>query len=361
MKEFLPRQDREYLMRRIGDISQICGAKRYILSDGRAHGVEAVDLKTGGGFDFTVLPGRGMDIAWAQFRGVPVGYISKTGIVGPSYYEPDGMGWLRSFFGGLLTTCGLSNVGPPCTDSDPVVGEVRHGLHGRISHTAARNVCVEQEWSDTGLIMCVSGNLRETSFHGENLLLSRKVTTRMGDKSLRVEDTVTNEGFVPTPLTILYHINIGYPVLDEGSRLVCATKSIKPNDDHSRLHAGTFNLMQAPSPGERERLYFVDLNAEPDGHAGVALVNDKLELGVYLDLDGTNLPCFTVWQQFAEAEYVVGLEPGNCIPLGRTELRDRGLLPSLDPGQQAVFSIEIGVLSGYGEIAAYERKVSELS
>ena len=103
MKPFPIPPDRTHLMQRMGDISQLAGLKRHELADGKARGVEAVDFWTGSGFTFTVLPGRGMDIAWAAYKGVPVGYISKTGITSPAYYESEGFRWLRNFFGGLLT------------------------------------------------------------------------------------------------------------------------------------------------------------------------------------------------------------------------------------------------------------------
>ena len=71
------------LMKRIGDISQIAGAKLYELKSGRAKGVTAIDVKTGSGFSFTVLPDRAMDIAWAEYKGIPLSFISKTGVCSP--------------------------------------------------------------------------------------------------------------------------------------------------------------------------------------------------------------------------------------------------------------------------------------
>ena len=116
MKDFILRNDPQYLAERMGDLSQIAGVKRYTLAEGKAAGVEAVDVETGGGLCYTVLPGRGMDIARLTYKGVPVSFMSKTRVVGPQYYEPEGFNWMRSFFGGMLTTCGLSNAGIPCED-----------------------------------------------------------------------------------------------------------------------------------------------------------------------------------------------------------------------------------------------------
>jgi hypothetical protein len=52
----------------IGDPAQVAGATPFVLSDGKAEGVKGIRVDTGGGLAFTVLPGRGMDIAEASFR-----------------------------------------------------------------------------------------------------------------------------------------------------------------------------------------------------------------------------------------------------------------------------------------------------
>ena len=48
-----------------------------------------------------------------------VGQLSQVGIEGPWYREPAGLGWLRSFGGGLLVTGGLDHVMSPETADPP--------------------------------------------------------------------------------------------------------------------------------------------------------------------------------------------------------------------------------------------------
>jgi len=344
MKEFQFPRDRQFLLQRMGDISQLAGTKRYALTSGKAQGVEAVDIKTGSGFAFTVLPGRGMDIAWADYKGVPVSYISKTGIVAPAYYESEGMEWLRSFFAGLLTTCGLSNVGGPCTEDDRVLGRRKYGLHGRISNMAAEQVGVREEWLDDELVMTVSGTLREACLHGENLTLRRTITARLGEDCLRIHDVVENEGFTAQPLMLLYHINLGYPILDDGSRFVCHSREIHPLTDLAREELELFSGMSSPEVGALERVYFHTPRTDSAGEATVALVNDRMELGVYVRFNTFQLPKLTQWKQLGAAEYVLGIEPGNCNPIGRNEQRKRGDLETIQPGEQRTFEVEIGIL-----------------
>jgi hypothetical protein len=52
---------RSDLLSLIGDPHQIAGARPFVYMDGKAEGVRGISVNTGGGLQFTVLPGRGMD------------------------------------------------------------------------------------------------------------------------------------------------------------------------------------------------------------------------------------------------------------------------------------------------------------
>ena len=95
---------RRELMERVGDISQLGGIRNLTLNDGNENGVRAVEVRSGTGFRFVVLPDRGMDISEADHAGRSLCWRSSTGDVAPAFFEPTGRGWLRGFFGGLLTT-----------------------------------------------------------------------------------------------------------------------------------------------------------------------------------------------------------------------------------------------------------------
>ena len=350
------KKGKSFLMKRTGDISQFAGAKRYVLADGRAKGVEAVDIKTGTGFCFTILPDRGMDIAWTSYRGMPISYITKTGIVGPAYYEPGGLNWLRGFFAGMLTTCGLSNVGPSCRAEHRSLESEELGLHGRISYTPAENVCVQQKWEDGLFCMTVSGQMREGILHGEALYLTRTITAYLGQNKIHIHDVVTNENVRPQPLMILYHLNIGYPVLSANSRLLLnpekttqAVLGAETREDYDKL--------QEPDADFLERLYFHDVIADKDGDVNAAMINDERQLGVYFKYKKSHLPKLSEWKMLSEAEYVVGIEPGNCIPTGRAEHEKNGDLEYLAPGESKEIDLEIGLLTNENEINIYEKTI----
>ena len=146
---------REELLERVGDPLQIAGARGSILTDGKADGVRAVEVSTGTGFNFTVLPGRGMDIPFASYKGKAIGFFSGTGITSAAYYEEPDLKWRRSFFGGLLTTCGITNAGAPGMDQGSP-----YGLHGRVANAAAENLSIAQEWEGDEFPIRLSGGTR---------------------------------------------------------------------------------------------------------------------------------------------------------------------------------------------------------
>ena len=102
-------------------------------------GIRIADVDNGSGLRFAVLLDRGMDIGDASFNGVPFAYQSPVGMVHPPYFEPDGYRWLRSFGGGLMTGCGLRNVGNPEVEEGMCVTGPQ-GLHGRLSNTPAEDI-----------------------------------------------------------------------------------------------------------------------------------------------------------------------------------------------------------------------------
>lgn len=358
MKTWKPDVSREACVRRYGNIRQLGGLKRYVFSDGKARGVEAVDVETGGGLRFTVLPGRGMDISELRYRGVPLAYLSKTGVTAPSYHDPREMQWLKSFFAGMLTTCGISNAGPECRDDVGVLSDVPFGLHGDISNIGADNVCTREEWVDGKYEMTVSGRMEEGRLHGEHLQLRRTVSTALGEKKLRVEDEFSNQGETPQKLMFFYHINIGHPLLGEGARFVAPSKRIWAESPQAKAGMEIYDKCALPQPGYLEQQFFHEMGADEDGNTICALINDELELALYLKYNVRELPCIAEWKVLRDGEYVLAFEPGNCHPIGRVAQNERGH-EILEPMQRRFSHLEIGVADGAEEIAALEAEIAK--
>src|SRR3989442_330671 len=101
---------RDELLRRVGRLDQIAGVRLVELADGTGRGVRVLEFRTGTGFQFDVVVDRSFDVGRAELAGLPLAWVSAVGVESPWSYEPEGLGWLRGFGGGLLTTCGLDHA-----------------------------------------------------------------------------------------------------------------------------------------------------------------------------------------------------------------------------------------------------------
>ena len=346
--------ERSELMRRVGSWDQLAGITAAQFADGPARGQRLLEFRTGSGLRFTVLPDRGMDLGAAEWRGIPLAWHAPVGWVGPWYHEPQGNGFLRTFGGGLLVTCGLSNVGPACDDA----GE-HHGLHGRVSHLAASEVAATSWWQGEDYVLEARGVVREARIFGENLVLRRSWRTRLGSDTVELADRITNEGFAPCPLMVLYHVNVGYPLVDEGARLVVRPRSqVEPRDHDAAAGLEEHDRGAPPTPGFREQVFRHRLAPSPDGTAAAAWINPALGVGLRVRYRPAELPYLWQWRMLGEGTYVVGIEPANCHVMGRAYERARGRAAVLEPGASVDVHLELGVLTTPSDLAAAEENPS---
>jgi len=345
------------LRRRIGNMDQIAGIRCVTLEDGNERPGRAALVHSGSGLAFTVLLDRGMDLSQVSFNGRSIGYRSPTGDVAPQYYEPEGTRWLRSFYGGLLTTCGLGNVGTAQEDS----GVTGVGIHGRLSNIPARDLKITQEWRDNDYVLSISGVLRETRVFGENLKVERTISTQLGEKRIWLEDTITNEGFQTTPYSLLYHCNIGWPVMDEGSEIIAPSRHIAVfRDDLGKDEMERWNIFTEPQRDKVEEVFYHDMANDRGGDVTVAAINNRFSegegLGVAITYNQDALPRFTQWKQEGEQIYVLGLEPCNCGVQGTAVDEAARLQRQLKPGKQMQVRLCFSVISTEEEVAALRRK-----
>jgi hypothetical protein len=331
------------LRRRVGDVSQLASTRAARLADGNEEGVRIVDARVSGGLSAVVLADRGLDLGAVWAAGQQVGWQSTTGAVHPAYFaERD---WLRSFHGGLLTTCGLQNVGLPSEDEG-----TSHGLHGRISNIPARNVVHRVVEQDGRLAAEVSGELRETDVFGSDLRLRRRIVLPMGETVAHVEDEVTNQGFAPTPLLLLYHVNVGYPVVADGARLVAPPAEVVGRDDAAQALVGQHASFGPPVDGAREHVFEHRLRDRDAAMASISVVNPDHAptsgIAVTVSYDPRQLPRLWQWRMLRAGMYVTGLEPATCGLAGRAAEREAGTLTVLQPGESRRFDVSIRVSLG---------------
>jgi hypothetical protein len=338
------------LRRLVGSESQIAGIRPVELADGRTRGMRAADVYTGSGFRFLVLLDRGLDIGPADDRGRPLAWCHPA-LGSPALHEPRGMGWLRTFGGGLVTTCGLTHFGPPDDDEGPE----GFGLHGRASHLPAENLRLRQDWRDAHFVLEIEGETREGRLFGENLRRVRRISTHMGARSLTIEDRVVNEGFRPAPVAVLYHCNLGFPVVSPDSELLVSEGRVSPRDEEARRGLDAHRRLEPPQDGYAEQVFFHEPRPDAGGLSTAAVVNRRLEFGAYVRWRAAELPVLAQWKMMGPGEYVCGLEPcTHVMAPSRRELREQGLPRELEPGASLELWLEIGALPDAEAVAALE-------
>lgn len=345
---------REYsaleLGRRVGRPEQLGGIREFTFGDGRALGVRAFDVSSGAGLRFTSLADRALDVCSLEFRGIPLVWHGPGGIAAPQYYQPGNENFARNFFGGLFTTCGLGNFGPAGHDS---YGSF--GMHGRINHLPAEQLSVQTLWDGDACTYVISGTISEAQMFGEDLTLKRALSVELGSNRLMVRDVVTNHGGTRRPHMLLYHCNVGFPLLDDAAELLVSHRAIRPRDASARHGMKDWNRGGEPDPLFVEQVFIHEPIACRDGRAHAIMVNRSLddENGVALSIhfDPAELPALFTWRMLGVKTYVMGVEPANCSTIeGRVAAEKAGTLPFLEAGESRSYEVGFEVFGGREEI-----------
>jgi hypothetical protein len=306
------------LARRAGETAALGGVRSVVLDDGPGRGVRVLEFRTGSGLAFEVLVDRAMDIGAAEHAGRNFGWRSATGIRQPGLHEnfdEQGLGWLRSFTG-LVVTGGLDHTGHAgWADAAhfryPPRRQVWNPLHGRVANLPATLIGAGERWDGEACTLWAEGEVRQVAIFGEHLRLHRRIEADLGGDEIRIFDTVTNAGFDRTPHAMLYHINLGWPLLDEGSRFVAPirrTLFCTPSVAQQRV---SYQRMPAPMPGFVEQVYGHELVADDAGGVSAAVVNERLHLAVSVSWSQAELPGFAEWLHLREGGYALAIEPTN--------------------------------------------------
>lgn len=293
--------------------------RRLTLEEGRARGVQVIEVMTAGGLQLDILPDAGLDIGQARYRGVNVTFISKNGYDSPAAISPHETEFLRTFPGGMLYTCGLRSTGGAHRD-----GDEWHPLHGRYHSLQAEQVAAYVE----GDVIIIRGVIRETALFGHCLEVRRTIRIPAEGADVTVEDELTNLAFAPEEYALLYHCNFGWPLLCKDAVLSLPEgRRTTPRTPFAATGLGQECTFTTPVPGEEERVFFHE-----DMPHTVTLKNPVLGIGVTMTWSDT-LPILAQWRSMAAGNYVLGLEPTNCYIMGRRQERENGTLPVLQPGE----------------------------
>lgn len=329
---------------RVGTVGQVASATPLTLGEGPEAGARVLDVRTIEGLHATVLLDRGMDLGQAWYRGTPLAWIAPTAAAQPAAGASGD--WRSSFHGGLLVTAGTQNVGEPC-EADGL----SHPLHGALSSIPASDV----RWSvAAGLSseVVVEGAVREIGALGVEVELRRRLRFSIGRPRLVLEDAVTNLADRAATLMLLYHVNLGWPVVDAGSRLFGWPETVRPRagDEAAAAALGEHDRFVAPTEGWPSQVFeHVDEQAPQSRTVGV--VNPAYEatdgLAVALTYRPAELPRLWRWRMLGRGTYLTAIEPANCSLGGRAAaVHGREDLVTLAPGDTRQFTIGFEVGTG---------------
>jgi hypothetical protein len=365
---------RRELAARTGMLSQLAGVQLYTLDDGVERGVRCLEFRTGSGLVFTVLVDRAMDIARCEYRGAAIGWHSPAGFRHPGLHEYEGEGglsWLRSL-SGLMVTAGLDhtlfmdNQASAHYHYSPRK-EVGSSLHGRIGQIPARLTGYGETWQGDECILWAEGIVQQATVFGEDLHLRRRIEVAVGSNTISLHDEIVNHGFYRTPHMFLYHINVGYPVLDEGSEYlapIIETPWAAHAADIRGQHAG-YRTQPAPQHNFHEQVYEHTMAADAGGVVPVMLCNRRFDhgrgLGFLVETRKDEFPCAFEWQNLQEGHYAIGLEPSTHHVLGKPFAAERDEMIWLEHGESRSYHTRLSILPDNEAIDHQRKRIEQLA
>ncbi|MDQ6695628.1 MAG: aldose 1-epimerase family protein [Chloroflexota bacterium] len=358
---------RAELLKRVGHLSQVGGVQLLTSENGPSRGVRLLDFRTGTGFNFKVAIDRGMDVGYCEYRGASLAWIPHTLLPGPWYFEQQTeFGWLRTALGGFNNSSGMVHIGNPESDSVahynfPARPTERYGVHDRMALIPGELVSFGERWEDDDCIIEAVGKVTQAQAYGENLVMTRRYTAHIGEPRFVMRDEIENAGYLPTVHMLLYHINTGFPFVDEGSELIAPFGSppqvlFGDADPHK---PDEYSRFIAPQKEWVQQTFEHDMVADEEGRVSVALVNPKLGesgQGLYVRYSKRTMPRYIEWRMMGEGQYAVGIEPCTNT-FGRDEVRRLGEQITLQPGERRVYETEVGILDGAGDIEQFRKSM----
>lgn len=271
-------------------------------------------VRLAGGLSFDVRPDRGLDLGPAWWGGVPVAWRS------PHRADPGpGAGWEERFLGGLVVTCGPENIGPPTATA---------GQHGSHHLTPATEVRWWREVTADGVTVHVRGVVGFSTLYGTRVVVEREVVASTGRPRVEIRDLVRNDGDEPVGVPLLYHVNLGAPLLAPGGRLHVDAGRTRLRDP---LPPGRDPLrMPDPAPGAEAVVAEHQGLPVRDGRSHAVL--DGGAARVRVDWTAGTLPRLCTWAWPARGAWVLGVEPANAPLFGAERDGPHAGAPLLAPG-----------------------------
>lgn len=341
------REEKRY----VGHRDQLIRAKRMTIQEGKATGVKMIEVYNRSGMNFDVNESRGLDITNLSFMGENCSFVTPCGVVAPEYFDDKELGFLKSFTAGFMTTCGLKIAGAPCEYEGK-----SYGLHGNVSHTPAEEVvCTIEEEADVPYIL-IKGKMRDAQIFDDKLVLEREIKCAYKERKISIHDKVSNDGYQEARNMMLYHCNIGYPMLTPDSEIFIPSADVKARTEHSLEGIEEWMKAQEPDPAYEEMCYYHTLKKDNNNFTTVAVYNDDLDMGIAIEFDATTLDHFVQWKMMGAGQYVMGLEPSNTTIDGIEDSIQNGAMKYIQPQESLEYTINIYLLNSRSEFENIKQK-----
>lgn len=230
----------------------------------------------------------------------------------------------------LQVTCGLEHVRGPIDREVPEFNfpprpREHFGLHGRIGNEGASLLVNEILGEADEPAIRIKGEVRQAALYNENLLLEREVVVPLLAPEVRIRDRVTNAGFNRTHHELLYHVNVGYPLVDRGALVALGEERLE---------------VTGPQEGFVEHVSQHDLPVDGRGAVVATVENEAFGLALDVRYRKAELPNFMCWYMMGEGAYVIGLEPSTAA---LNEVREPETMSYLAPGEGVDYELAFAV------------------
>jgi hypothetical protein len=341
--------------------------RKLVLHGGKQEGVDLIVLDNGK-LQITVIPTRGMGILNVVRGDLRLGWDSPVKeVVHPRHINLQsrgGLGWLEGF-NEWMVRCGLEYNGHPGTDKfiNNVGAEatMELTLHGKIENIPAQEVEIRID-KQAPYRIHIRGRVDERMFYGPKLEMWTDLSTEPGSDTFRVSDEITNQGASEQEFQMLYHINFGRPLLEEGATMVAAIDRITPFNDNAAKGLDTYATYAGPKLGFIEQVYCIRPLPDKDGSAIAMLQNAKKDRAVSIAFSTKELPYLTQWKNTAaEADgYVTGIEPGTGYAYNRRIEREAGRVGKLAPGAKFNATLNFAIHATQADVKTMSDYIQQL-
>lgn len=327
------------------DLAAYADIRLVTLSDGAERGVRVLELRSGGGLELEVVVDRGFDLGRLVINGVTVSWHCANGYRAPWLLNPssdNGQGFLRAN-NGFLSTCGFDHIRQPETDLLADQGvypnkEMDYPLHGHGAHQPARLISYGfEEDAEHPYLWCEGEIVQTMQFHG-TLKMRRRIEVPLGGTEISMHDRVVNRGPTTMSHMMLYHFNIGHPLVAKGSQIDL------PNAQHVWGQPDPLDAFPEPQLDQKNGLSVFALDKGQE--AGICTVsNPENGLELALRFQHETLPFFQLLRMTGQGTYGIGLEPCTAGKRSRSAAHVANEMGFLKPGEHRDYRLDISLKS----------------